>query len=135
MTFIRKTTHDKIISIINKKVAPASWKSAGGVASIKVMNMGRRLRITQTPKNHQEIKNLLEELREERQPSIRVESRFLGVSAKDDERLKQWLSRQLGITFPGVESSAKLSEKKAERFIAETWKTLFFLKPRYCFLY
>lgn len=73
----------------------------------------------QTPENHQEIRKLLGELREERQPRISLETRFFQIPAEGDKRLRQWLSKQLGITLSDSQLTADLSDENTTRFLAK----------------
>ena len=117
----RAAAAEEILKAIQEKVAPDSWDVNGGTVTIKLFN--GKLVAWQTSENHLEIQKLLEELRQQRQPQITVESRFIAVSAEGDEQLKQWMSKQLGITLSAKQSIADLSPEDVKRLIRETQKS------------
>ncbi len=70
---------DEIQELIIDTVLPTSWIDAGGAAAVTVWN-DRVLIISQTPNGHEEIRQLLTQLREILSIQIAVEARFLTVS-------------------------------------------------------
>jgi general secretion pathway protein D len=70
----------ELVNLIQEKVRPNSWREHGGQhCSIHARNDGN-LVVTQTALGHQEIFNLLDQLREDRAVQISIEARFLTVS-------------------------------------------------------
>jgi hypothetical protein len=60
----RQEVIDELTRLITEAVAPDTWRDAGGsVGSMR--EFGGRLIVTQSPENHQMLKKLLDELREE----------------------------------------------------------------------
>src|SRR5882724_6762662 len=55
-----------------------SWKDRGGSVGA-LRELEGQLIVTQTPENHRQLKNLLDQLREERAIQVTVETRFLTV--------------------------------------------------------
>jgi len=69
---------DDITKLIQETVASDSWKETGGqVGAIK--ELSGQLVVTQTPENHRQLVNLLEQLRETKSIQVTVETRFLTI--------------------------------------------------------
>ncbi|MCG3138294.1 MAG: hypothetical protein HJJLKODD_02156 [Phycisphaerae bacterium] len=69
-----------LINLIMQHVQPGSWKEQGGLhASIHAGRDGNIV-VTQTSAGHQEIYNLLNQLREDNAVQIAIEARFLTVT-------------------------------------------------------
>ncbi len=78
-TKTRQERLDEVIKLIQDTVAPDSWRESGGpIGAIRTTGTGQLI-ITQTPENHREVQNLLDQLRESRAIMITVETRFLSV--------------------------------------------------------
>ena len=57
------TDFDSLIEMMENSVAPDSWLDAGGSGIIQPFDEGRALVVTQTPRLHREVAQLLEKLR------------------------------------------------------------------------
>ncbi|MCK4659036.1 MAG: hypothetical protein KAV82_05890 [Phycisphaerae bacterium] len=69
-----------IIELIRETIEPESWRAAGGTdASIHALEAN--LVVAQTASTHEQIANLLDQLRHERAIQIAVEARFLTITA------------------------------------------------------
>jgi general secretion pathway protein D len=69
----------EIEDMLTSTVAPTSWATAGGQADLRWWG-DRVLIVSQTPRGHEEIRTLLEQLRNILAVQIAVEARFLTVS-------------------------------------------------------
>ncbi len=69
----------EIEDMITNTIAPTSWSTAGGQADLRWWG-DRVLIVSQTPRGHEEIRTLLEQLRNILAIQIAVEARFLTVS-------------------------------------------------------
>ena len=69
---------DSLISIIQETVAPQSWYSAGGEATITPYE-NKKLVVLQTPENHRQIVELLQDMRKALGQQVAIEARFLVV--------------------------------------------------------
>jgi len=67
-----------ITKLITDTVASDSWKDNGGSVGA-LRELQGQLIVTQTPENHRQLVNLLEQLRETRAIQVTVETRFLTV--------------------------------------------------------
>ena len=74
----RQDLVDAITKLITDTVSSDSWKDNGGSVGA-VRELQGQLIVTQTPENHRQLVNLLEQLRETRAIQITVETRFLTV--------------------------------------------------------
>ena len=74
----RQDLVDAITKLIEDTVATDTWKDNGGSVGA-VRELEGQLIVTQTPENHRQLFNLLEQLRETRAIQITVETRFLTV--------------------------------------------------------
>jgi general secretion pathway protein D len=70
---------DQIKEIIYRNVDEESWPEGGGTTGA-MYDLNNTLIITNTPKNHREIRSLLSKLRESKAMQINVETRFLLVA-------------------------------------------------------
>lgn len=82
-------THDfnTLIDLITSVVEPDSWSEIGGHGTIRQNDMTLSLVIRQTQQVHQEIADLLEQLRRLQDLQITVEVRLVNVSDKFFERI------------------------------------------------
>jgi len=79
---------EPIIELIQQTIDPESWRAAGGnVGSIQPLN--QQLVVTQTSTAHNQIRDLLRQLRQARALQIAVEARYLTIS-------RNWLE-QIGV--------------------------------------
>jgi general secretion pathway protein D len=74
----RQDLVDSITKLIEDTVSTDSWKDNGGSVGA-LRELEGQLIVTQTPENHRQLINLLEQLREERAIQVTVETRFLTV--------------------------------------------------------
>ena len=75
----RREKIDNIKRVITTNIDKLSWEVNGGDTGV-IQEINGNLVITTTPRNHRQVSNLLEKLREIRAIQINVESRFLLVS-------------------------------------------------------
>jgi general secretion pathway protein D len=74
----REELVESITKLIEDTVATDSWKDNGGSVGA-LRELQGQLIVTQTPENHRQLINLLEQLRETRAIQVTVETRFLTV--------------------------------------------------------
>jgi len=75
---VRTALSDELILLITETVEPDSWRDNGGrVGAIRELT--GQLIVTQTPENHRQIADLLNQLRRQRDAQIRIESRYLSA--------------------------------------------------------
>jgi type II secretory pathway component GspD/PulD (secretin) len=78
-----KTQEKSLIKLIHCMVDPASWSEAGGRGNMQYYPIGMALVIKQTGKNHQEIHNLLADLRRLQDIEVAVEMRLVTFSPEN----------------------------------------------------
>ncbi len=69
-----------LINLIQEHVMPGSWKSQGGSHATMHARSDGNLVVTQTSRGHQQLFNLLNQLREDSAVQIAIEARFLTVN-------------------------------------------------------
>lgn len=74
----RQELVDSITKLIEDTVATDTWKDNGGSVGA-LRELQGQLIVTQTPENHRQLVNLLEQLRETRAIQVTIEARFLTV--------------------------------------------------------
>jgi len=75
----RQELIDNIITLVTDTIDPDSWPPLGNIGSIRELH--GQLVVTQTSDNHQDIVNLIEQLREARALQISIEARFISVNS------------------------------------------------------
>ncbi len=81
-TMSRQELVDSILEVIRQSIAPDTWRGGeppGMIGSIRELN--GQVVVTQTPKNHRHLLELLGQLRETRAILINVEARFIRVNS------------------------------------------------------
>ena len=78
---------DSIIELIHSTVAPTTWDEVGGPGSIAKFETNLSLVISQTQEVHEEIVNLLEQLRRMQDLQVTIEVRFITLSDSFFERI------------------------------------------------
>jgi len=78
---------DTLVSLISTTVAPDSWAEVGGAASIRQYETTLSLVIRQTQKVHEEIADLLDQLRRLQDLQVTIEVRFVTVADRFFERI------------------------------------------------
>jgi general secretion pathway protein D len=78
---------DSLIDLITSTVHPTSWEEAGGNGSIAPFETNLSLVISQTQEIHEEIADLLEQLRRLQDLQVTVEVRFITLNDKFFERI------------------------------------------------
>jgi general secretion pathway protein D len=73
----RQEMVDNIITLVTDTIDPQSWPPLGQIGSIRELN--GQLVVTQTSDNHQQISNLIEQLRQARDLLVSIEARFISV--------------------------------------------------------
>lgn len=74
----RQELVDSITKLIEDTVSTDTWKDNGGSVGA-LRELQGQLIVTQTPENHRQLVNLLEQLRETRAIQVTIEARFLTV--------------------------------------------------------
>ncbi|QDT88822.1 thioredoxin domain-containing protein [Gimesia algae] len=95
---------DKLTKIIQTTVQPNSWDKVGGTASIRPHDSTLSLVIRQSSQAHQEIAEVLAQLRRLQDLQVTVESRFL-------DKLPEDFFKKLGIDFDSNKDVAKNNAK------------------------
>ena len=70
---------DNLVTLIEDTVAPDSWYSAGGQATLTASYESKKLVILQTPESHRKIASLLRDMRGALGQQVSIEARFLVV--------------------------------------------------------
>lgn len=79
---------DKLINLITTTVNPDSWLDSGtGTGTISSFNVNMSLVVSQTQEVHEQIANLLEQLRRLQDLQITIECRFISLSDSFYERI------------------------------------------------
>ncbi|MBE6427973.1 MAG: general secretion pathway protein GspD, partial [Planctomycetaceae bacterium] len=78
---------DKLIGLITNTVSPDSWVDNGGAGTISAFNVNLSLVVNQTQEVHEQIANLLEQLRRLQDLQIAIECRFISLSDSFFERI------------------------------------------------
>lgn len=82
-----KITIDDLILVLTSVVAPETWPESGGEGEVQCL--GTSLVIRQTAKVHEQIKSLLEQLREssDKQKTVAIDARWLLLTSDELESL------------------------------------------------
>lgn len=78
---------DKLIDLIKTTVKPETWDDGGGTGTISSFNVNLSLVVSQTQEVHEQIANLLEQLRRLQDLQITIECRFITLSDSFYERI------------------------------------------------
>jgi len=78
---------DELIELITSTVAPTSWDEVGGPGSIKEFQTNLSLVISQTQEVHEQIVDLLEQLRRLQDLQVTIEVRFITLNDNFFERI------------------------------------------------
>lgn len=78
---------DKLIDLIKTTVSPETWDDGGGTGTISSFNVNLSLVVSQTQEVHEQIANLLEQLRRLQDLQITIECRFITLSDAFYERI------------------------------------------------
>jgi type II secretory pathway component GspD/PulD (secretin)/tetratricopeptide (TPR) repeat protein len=76
----KSTETERLVALMRQQIRPYSWKANGGAHCSMSARPDGNIVVTQTAIGHQEIFNLLDQLREDRAVQISIEARFLTVS-------------------------------------------------------
>lgn len=89
---VREALSTQVIHLIQETVGPDSWRETGGkVGAIK--HLSGQLVVTQTPENHQSLRRLLDQLREQKNIQALVEARYVSC----DEAFMTDLLARMGL--------------------------------------
>ncbi|MCK4627218.1 MAG: hypothetical protein KAV00_18035, partial [Phycisphaerae bacterium] len=110
-----------VMDLIKTTIAPDSWRPKGKIGSIRLL--AGQLIITQAPRHHKSIQDLLKQLRECRGMQIVVEARFINVSSATDKQLAKWLTKQTKAVFQKGKWGSVLSGDAVNAFIKEAQKS------------
>ena len=78
---------DSLIDIITSTVHPTTWEDTGGAGSIKQFELNNSLIISQTEEVHEDIADLLEQLRRLQDLQVTIEVRFITLNDNFFERV------------------------------------------------
>jgi len=78
---------DSLIELITSTIQPTSWTEVGGVGAIQEYENNLTLVISQTQQVHEEIADLLEQLRRLQDLQVTIEVRFITLSDQFFERI------------------------------------------------
>jgi len=78
---------DTLINLITSTIAPTSWVDAGGAGSVEGFDTNLSLVISQTQEVHEEIVDLLEQLRRLQDLQVTIEVRFIRLNDQFFERI------------------------------------------------
>ena len=78
---------DSIINLITQTVVPKSWQDAGGQGTIAQFETNLSLVVSQTQEVHEEIVDLLEQLRRMQDLQVTIEVRFITLNDNFFERI------------------------------------------------
>jgi type II secretory pathway component GspD/PulD (secretin) len=81
------TIQDELISLIKNSIAPTSWDSSGGPATIDYYPLSGALVVNQTPDIQEQIQDLLAALRRLQDQEVAIEVRFITVAESFYERI------------------------------------------------
>ena len=84
---LRNTDFSPLMDLITSTIAPDSWEQTGGEATVKPFETTLSLIIRQTQKVHEEIADLLSQLRRLQDLQVTIEVRFVTVSDRFFERI------------------------------------------------
>jgi beta-lactamase regulating signal transducer with metallopeptidase domain len=102
----REEMTDELITLIKDVVAPETWGQPAGSA-VRVLQ--GQLIVTATPAIQEQVRNLLEQLRETRALQITVETRFISVTdaglAKMKREMAELFTGETATTAPGEPSA------------------------------
>jgi beta-lactamase regulating signal transducer with metallopeptidase domain len=101
-----------IIKLIEDTVATDSWKDNGGSVGA-LRELQGQLIVTQTPENHRDIVNLLDQLRESRGIQVNVEARFISCDEQVVKKLMaEWREKAAPANGPGPTTRPAGSAKR-----------------------
>ena len=92
---------NSLTDLLTSTIAPDSWDSVGGQASVRHYETTLSLVIRQTQKVHEEISDLLDQLRRLQDLQVTVEVRFVTVTDRFFERIGIDFDFGLQSTLPG----------------------------------
>ncbi|MDO4627908.1 MAG: general secretion pathway protein GspD [Planctomycetia bacterium] len=78
---------EKLIDLITTTVSPETWEANSGTGTISSFNVNLSLVVSQTQEVHEQIANLLEQLRRLQDLQITIECRFISLSDSFYERI------------------------------------------------
>jgi general secretion pathway protein D len=78
---------DSLIDLITSTIAPTSWDSAGGLGSVQEFETNLTLVVSQTQEVHEQIADLLQQLRRLQDLQVTIEVRFIDLSDNFFERI------------------------------------------------
>lgn len=78
---------DSLTELLTSTIAPSSWEEAGGAGAIRRNETTLSLVIRQTQRVHEEIRDLLEQLRRLQDLQVTIEVRFITVADRFFERI------------------------------------------------
>jgi type II secretory pathway component GspD/PulD (secretin) len=81
------TIEDLLINLITKTIAPNTWSSMGGQATIEYYPLGMALIINQTPDIQEQIADLLGALRRLQDQEVSIEIKFITIAESFFERI------------------------------------------------
>lgn len=79
--------HESLINLIKSTIAPDSWDDVGGTGSMKFFTQNQSLVVQSTQDIHEQVAELLSQLRKMKSHGISLEWRHLQVGSQDLKRL------------------------------------------------
>jgi hypothetical protein len=123
-----KTDFDGLIQLVQSTVEPNSWSEKGGTGSIRPFETTLSLVVRQTPKAHDEIRDLLEQLRRLQDLQVSLAIRTFEVERIENKSLAKKLEsgRPIALTPDEVEAlKLTLLKNNAAKFQNAPKVTLF----------
>jgi general secretion pathway protein D len=78
---------DSLIDLITSTIAPTTWDSAGGLGSVAPFETNLTLVVSQTQEVHEQIADLLQQLRRLQDLQVTIEVRFINLNDNFFERI------------------------------------------------
>lgn len=82
-----KPDFDSLIDLVTQTIKPQSWQEVGGPGSIKPYETNLTLIVSQTQEAHEDIADLLEQLRRMQDLQVTIEVRFITLNDRFFERI------------------------------------------------
>jgi hypothetical protein len=111
----------EVIKTIQEKVDPQSWQ--GPDAAGKMSELNGNLVITQTPKNQERLKSLLQQLHDGRSLQVHAKSQFIVMPAEQDRALLKWLGANVKAQFDEKTGTMPLDADQAAALVKEAQGT------------
>jgi hypothetical protein len=111
----QKSLEDRLVRLIRETIRPETWSDRGGAGTIDYFPLGMAVVINQTPAVHEEIADLLEQVRRTIDTQVMIELRFLDIA---DECWKK-ICEQLPMNTKGNHPRETLLDQEQLRVLLE----------------